>query len=337
MKNCAPLFLGILLGCAQVRAQSNTLSRPDLADLANRFAPQLMHPSNEPNLPTNVEWLLSRTTLSFESRACIQDNRSFGRATAALLASASITSACDGHLYTASGTRNGDKSKTFLLNDVDRVDQHGSIQAADWTTYYHAYPNDSGGWTIQYWTFYAFNTGQTIKVPLLPSVQIGYHGGDWEMVAVVLGPHDVPLNITTTGHSSIVRVPWNLVTKHGTHPVVYTERGGHEVHADQQNAGPYIEHPTWAGTLVHGLPGGDAAPGPLVSLGSRLHPTATWLSYSGLWGSLGATPISSGYWGPAFNETGMSSDGFLTAWCIGTAHPQQQEGTKKECYPDDMR
>ncbi len=38
-----------------------------------------------------------------------------------------------------------------------------------------------------------------------------------------------------------------------------------------------------------------------------------FIRYAGLWGSPGLFYSTSGYWGPAFNETGMRADGFESA------------------------
>jgi len=183
---------------------------------------------------------------------------------------------------------------------------------------------------IQYWSFYAFNTGKKIG-----PFEIGDHGGDWEMVEIVLDSGQKPLSLHTTGHSSLESTAWDKVEKNGTHPVLYVEKGGHEAHTSALDAAPFIVHPTWTKGLAI-LPGEPPQiVGDLVDLGSKLHPKKRFVSYSGLWGSVGATPFSSGYWGPAFNETGMKPDGFLAAWCDDTDRPDENEGGEKECYPAD--
>jgi hypothetical protein len=54
-----------------------------------------------------------------------------------------------------------------------------------------------------------------------------------------------------------------------------------------------------------------------------------FIQYSGIWGSPGSFFFTSGYWGPAHNETGMRKDGFITAWCAGIARVD----LRRECYP----
>jgi hypothetical protein len=206
----------------------------------------------------------------------------------------------------------------------------GSSDPSDWYTYFHAFRNSANGWTIQYWSFYSFNTGKKVG-----PMEIGYHGGDWEMAEVVLDSQDKPTSFHSTGHTAIESVLWDNLTKNGTHPIIYSEKGGHEVHIEPQEPAPYIIHETWSGG-VGTFPGSSPKPvGKLVDLGSKLHPKQQFLLYSGLWGSIGGIPISSGYWGPAFNETGMRNDNFLAAWCDGINDPNQGENGKRECFPDD--
>lgn len=107
--------------------------------------------------------------------------------------------------------------------------------------------------------------------------------------------------------------------------------------------GPAPLYLSWhlAGSSVvgHLAPGGPVVSpaGPMVDLGSRLHPLQTFLTYSGLWGALGLAPWSSGYWGPAFNETDMRADSFLKVWCFNIKDFQLAENGRRECYPDDMQ
>ena len=291
-------FGSVLVVLATLLTATPTNAKTDV-ELADSFAPLLLHPSDEPNLPANVDWFVPNTSFSFKNADCSQDNINFGQAGFSLMQHASVTSVCGGHVYTASGTRSGSRRRTFILSDVADPLKAGLSDPIQWVTYYHTYNNDAGR-TIQYWSFYPFNTG--VKVG---PIEVGYHGGDWEMVAIMLDQSDQPVGVFMTGHSDINFVLWNSVQKRDGHPVFYTEKGGHEAHIVPQALEPYIEHPTWSGGKG-GLPGQPARQvGPLVDLGTRLQPKVEFLSYSGLWGSLGATPISSGYWGPAFNETGI--------------------------------
>jgi hypothetical protein len=164
----------------------------------------------------------------------------------------------------------------------------------------------------------------------------GSHGGDWEMVEVVLDQGNNPIGVRTTGHTNIEPVAWNQLRLETTHPTLYTEKGGHEAHPSPPQSGPWIVHQTWTGGLAT-FPGSQPQQvGPLVDLGTRLYPKVRFLRYSGLWGSIGATPVSSGYWGPAFNETGMPKTGFLAAWCDQMDPTDQTHDSQNECFPDDQ-
>lgn len=291
----------------------------------------------EPNLPTSVEWFFPRTKLSIHDAGCAPVDISLGPATATSLQAGVYNSPCGGRVIKASGTRSASRAHTFVLEDVSDIDKLGSSNTADWTLYLHAFRNMLGGWSLQYWCFYAFNSGQTVL-----GIEIGYHGGDWEMFQVDTDAAGVPKAVAMTGHTNIESDPWSTVTlTEGTHPIVYAERGGHEMHLSPKGPPPYIRRGTWPGAVVFGtLSGGGPKgypAGPMVDLGSRLHPLVGFLTYSGLWGSMGQTPWSSGYWGPPFNETQMPQDSFLNAWCFNIKDPQQAESGKHECYPDDIQ
>ncbi|HMJ86849.1 MAG TPA: hypothetical protein VK504_26910, partial [Vicinamibacterales bacterium] len=71
--------------------------------------------------------------------------------------------------------------------------------------------------------------------------------------------------------------------------------------------------------------------GPLVNVGEKLAPLngQVFIQYSGIWGSPGTFFGTSGYWGPAFNETGMGAGRFMTAWCDGMSPAPYYE-----CHPN---
>jgi hypothetical protein len=305
----------------------------DLRELANRFAPLMLLPANEPSLPASVDWFLPKTRLTFRNSKCPIDTRDFGTPSLDKLEKAEVRSACGESIYRASGTRSKSRSTTFVLEDVDDEAKRGSSDPGDWITYFHAYKNTLNGLTIQYWSFYPFNEGLRAG-PL----DLGSHGGDWEMVSVVLDANESPVMVRMTGHTQMKMEAWSLVRKEGTHPIFRTERGAHEAHpirmTDTGNE-PYIRRPTWSGGVAQFPDGRRGTVGQLVDLGTKLRPKVGFLRYSGLWGSLGATPISSGYWGPAFNETAMLPNGFLIAWCDDVQEPELAVGNSRECYADD--
>ncbi|MBI4511339.1 MAG: hypothetical protein HY698_17025 [Deltaproteobacteria bacterium] len=97
-------------------------------------------------------------------------------------------------------------------------------------------------------------------------------------------------------------------------------------------------------------PNGTRTPsGGLLNVGEKSRPRngQVFIRYSGLWGSPGTFFGTSGYWGPAFNETaakcGPSSDHencagrvFHTAWCAGMAGNSSFSplDLNIECYAD---
>ena len=92
---------------------------------------------------------------------------------------------------------------------------------------------------------------------------------------------------------------------------------------------------------LHGVGHLDGA-SPLKNLGEKIAPMKgmKFIQYFGLWGSRTVGPFayfSSGYWGPAYNETGMERDHFVSAWCAGMKdagrHTTIGCQTVWECYP----
>jgi hypothetical protein len=81
---------------------------------------------------------------------------------------------------------------------------------------------------LQYWLFYYDNP------LLLPPTPVGTfwqsHEGDWEVVNVVLGTDEEPLEATYSQHCSGQRKPWAGVGKSpsgSTHPIAYVALGSH--------------------------------------------------------------------------------------------------------------
>ncbi len=297
--------------------------------LADKYAPVVIHANDEPNLPTSVDWFLSRTSLWFHDDKCNPD-----------LKQGVMTGPTQSELRTyihsgdcgatdtvfAGGTRSREKQRTFFLEDVAAQFRKGSLDSKDWVTYYHAYPNDLNGVTVQYWRFHAYNTGKKVA-----GVEIGFHGGDWEGVQVVLNQNLQPAAIRLLGHTDIETLlapHWSALQWEGFHPVVFSEKGGHASRVAGAEGG--IRQETWPGGRVRWPNGGVTETGRLVNIGEKTAPLNDnfFIQYSGLWGSSGKVYFSSGYWGPAYNETDMGSDGFITAWCAGMKSPARQQ-----CYP----
>ena len=362
------LLIGCLEGCASVLLQEPgpalkvperlreavpALDRdsdgiPDSLEqeLAERFAPIVFYVADEPNLPTNVSRFLKQTSLWYYDRDCharaVKVADSVAPVVPRLVVKPCSASASAIDSY---GTRSTGKERSFFLDNVTPDQQRGSSDSREWTTYYHAYPNSAGGITIQYWRFYAYNTGELLG----HRVWVGCHGGDWEALHIVLGPPPgyTPQQLLLLSHKDLIQKAFSAATVWGTHILVLADKGGHTTLLLSPNAThePMIRHESWTGGTVR-WPDGKTTPGStLVNLGEKTLPMPgmEFLRYSGLWGtreSTGwfATPRS-GYWGPAFNETGMGTGNFITAWCSGMADINRSVpdpsglGRLRECYP----
>src|SRR5262249_7949051 len=99
--------------------------------------------------------------------------------------------------FTSGGSRSADKQHTFFLSDV--ADSSANSASALWTTYVHVYGKVGGGLTFQYGRFKKYNTGKPAKVGGT-AVKLGFHGGDWEGVHVILNANSVPIRVRYLGH-----------------------------------------------------------------------------------------------------------------------------------------
>ena len=82
---------------------------------------------------------------------------------------------------------------------------------------------------LQYWLFYYDNP---LVLPSIPGVGTFWqsHEGDWEVVNVVLGSDEAPLEAGYSQHCSGQRKAWAGVTESpagSTHPVAYVALGSH--------------------------------------------------------------------------------------------------------------
>ncbi len=320
-------------------------SPEDLVALANRFAPVILYPADEPNLPTSVDDYLRKSELWFYSEYCHPSHMRAGNLRHALEFQQTVPSCrAEGDMIGVEGTRSIDKRSTFYLRNLSRSEQRGSPDTRRWTTYCHIYRNDLGGFTLQYWRFYAYNTGLFLGIHF----DSASHGGDWEAIHVVLAPGNppVPRQIRLLGHTRITAASWGDAVTDGGHPVITAEKGSHTSHLatrkDIAKRRQMIEQQSWTGGAVRWANGNTGESGPLVIIGQKSCPAPgmEWLQYSGLWGSRESSGVlayyRSGYWGPAFNETGMRQDGFMSAWCEGIAKPMTDAArvaVRRECYP----
>jgi hypothetical protein len=333
-------------GCT---ADTGACCAPDLADsdgdglsdacedlLAERFAPIVYHSSDESNFPTNVDAFLAETTLGFHDDACgdepLLDHPSQGDL------SVPRALGCAGEPFRPDGTRSQGKHRTSYLADVPEGERVGSHDSRDWTTYFHAYPNDIGGITVQYWRFYAFNDAAND------------HGGDWEGLHVVLDATLRTSAVRLLTHDQLAQPPLGRFRFEGTHVRVFSEGGGHATRfsggaiaargcrgagrcvVDPDDDATFVRQETWTGGEVRGPSGLRSQAGGLVNLGSKTSPMngQSFVRYSGLWGSPGVFYSTSGFWGPAYNETSQRADGFVSAWCEGMS---PSSAPPEECYP----
>jgi hypothetical protein len=308
------------LGGAAVDADHDGIDDAVEDWLAERFAPIVYHAADEESFPVSVDWWLARTHLSvLDATGARRRVRSGPLSQEHLIGQAAGAGSAE---LTSSGSRSRTKTATFFLDDVAppfRSGQRDDPRA--WVTYVHSFGNEAGGVTLQYWRAHAFNPATVLFLDFS-------HGGDWEGIAVHLDASLVPGRVTFLDHTGVLdereRVEWE-----GTHPIVWSEPGGHA-------SSPRAHDPSArAGVRQESWTGGNA--GGLVNVGEKTHPRngQQFIAYSGLWGSPGALFFTSGYWGPAFNETGARcADGtgaygalrhqaaaascapiFITAWC----------------------
>jgi hypothetical protein len=276
--------------------------------LAESFAPVVYHGPLETSFPVAVDWWLARTHLSVRSGRGLPDRRvTDGPLSQSSLVNVSTIASGDVGRLTSDGTRSRLKSTSFFLEDVGVEFRRGQLDTRGWVTYVHSYGNRRGGVTLQYWRAYAWNGARVGPIDL-------GHGGDWEGIAVHLNSRLLPERVTYLEHSGIVDQT-NHVRWEGGHPVIWSEEGGHSSYPTGPPEGPArsVRQETWtAGRVVwfDGVERGKS--GGLLNVGEKTSPRngQVFITYSGLWGSIGRLFITSGYWGPAFNETGAQcSDG----------------------------
>jgi hypothetical protein len=323
---------------------------PDVMEdaLAEKFAPVVYHGEKEDAFPVNVDWWLSRTRLLFYDRSrsphvTVVDTGPLQQDTLAAAADSA-----QGRYSSSPFARSRMKTRSFFLDDVARAFRRGEADSTQWRTYVHSYKNTDGGVSLQYWRAYAWNEASLAGLDFS-------HGGDWEAVTVHLDAALRPAMVAYLQHTGIAyycdRVRWE-----GTHPIVYSEEGSHSSAPDRRALASTrtIRQETWTSGRTMWFGGELRASGSLVNVGERSRPRnrQAFIQYAGLWGAVRRLFITSGYWGPAFNETGARcQDGslayrfpfgyaatppscgpiFMNAWCdrmaVGALLPA------RECYP----
>jgi hypothetical protein len=331
--------LASICAATTVDADHDGLDDACEAALAEAFAPVVIHSNLEAALPTDVDDFLAKTSLAVKDDTCPA-----GAAPVAVRAAPTqaellghTQSTCGGAPITSDGTRSDGKHRSFFLANVAKDDRIGTWDTRRWTTYVHAFPADQGGINLQYWRVYTWNYA------------LADHGGDWEGIHVQLNRDHGVVRVGFLGHR---RIDWedpSDVEWDGAHPVVYSEIGGHTSRPSPgriaargcvgqeacvvslDDLATHYRQETWTGGRVVWPDGRVTAGGGLVNVGEKSAPLhgQVFIRYSGLWGSPGRLYATSGYWGPAYNETHMRDDGFMTAWCAGIAPPLNPE---VECF-----
>lgn len=319
-------------------------------ELAERYAPINLMAPDEPNLPIDVAVYLRCAELWFYDESCSPHAKRL-RATLGGTIPPVVLNNCKSLVISSHGTWGYNKKHTFFIRNVDPQVTKGAENPAQWTTYFHAYRNDLHGITIQYWRFYAYDTA------FFSDFHIGAasHGGDWEGIHVVLGPALKPAFVRLLGHKDMEVHNWSEVMTENGHPIIRVEKGGHASflasNREVDNRGAFIEHESWSGGRVRrplkslGVVRGDPIThgGDLKNFGEKTAPMKgmEFILFSGLWGTREGGLLGyyrSGYWGPAFNNSSLRSNGFLAAWCDGISEPDKRAwrsdvGLIRECFP----
>jgi hypothetical protein len=268
--------------------------------------------------PANVDWYLQNTQMRFHHDNC-PDHQilNLGTITTSNLttqrhqrATSWLGCSHSGTTYYSNGGGGWSTENHFFLQAVyDDVTHPGVRDASGWKTYVHAFPNNLGGVSIQYWFFYAYND----------FIAAFNHEGDWEHITVQLDANHNPTGVWYSQHHTQVWRDYYQVTWYGgTHPQVWVADGSHASYPSQaecDNAYPEGTREscwsnldqrwfTWSGGRGYdrGLQGWG-----LVNVGEkpqnytnkRPMPGQDWILYSGRWGEVGTMSNTSGPQGPA--------------------------------------
>lgn len=221
--------------------------------LAEQYAPTLLFAANEPNMPVNVNWMLTHTgSMNFYEKCFPVDT---------FLVAVSPLSSQDQLLHTVTqhstcrnnlppigsatpnpdsqqfGGSNSDAREAFYLPNVSTADQVGETDPSKWVTYVHSYPTIDGGIMLQYWHLFAYNDYQHRFCPKFCTDQ---HGGDWDaQVQVQLNAQLQPEGVWFSRHTHdnpgdfvrAAQVHW----LNQTHPIVSIDSGGHAAYASPQD------------------------------------------------------------------------------------------------------
>lgn len=322
-------------------------------ELANLYAPLLYMPnlitrtdastywffgtSGDWTRPANVEWYLARTRLGFHhGGACGDDFPFIYYPTLSQLLSQQHQGMtawpyCEhtSTIYNSAGSSYSEGDHFFLQIVDDEATDPGISDPGQWKVYTHVYRNTLGGYSLQYWFFYAYDDWASGA----------NHEGDWEHITVVLNAQGQVSRVWMGQHTAEEGYyPHELTWLGGTHPEVWVADGSHasygsEYACDNANQGPdencwtnYSQRWfTWAGGqgyLYAGMQGGglvnvgevDTSP-----TGRHPMPGQEWMMFSGRWGEQGNTVYTSGPRSPAYQDSWTRDMAAPTSF--GTAGP----------------
>lgn len=141
---------------------------------------------------------------------------------------------------------------------------------------------ETGDGFITYWFFYGFSAAAARLES--GGVKLVGHEGDWEQISVHLRDGEA-VEVAYSQHGKRSVLPWPLVPKLGTHPIVYSARASH------------ASYPT----------DGEQKKFQDVTALGRLWPTwellvdvkeEPWHGFGGAWGVAGTPPLERGRTGP---------------------------------------
>ncbi|MFH1101176.1 MAG: hypothetical protein V1726_03970 [Methanobacteriota archaeon] len=207
-----------------------------------------------------------------------------------------------------------DTNQCFFLQ-VYNPTHSGSTNPDDWIVYGHVYPNTFNGINIQYWFMYAYNDGWNC------------HEGEWEHILVELDHTLSVRDVVYYQHDGYdVISPSEVTWYQDNHPVVLSAGGSHASYHSFDECNAQLEPGcSWCTPVEHcenawytwnegkpvGSPGFQG--GGVLNVGEKEHPLngQKFIQYSGRWGEIGETEITSGPRGPAYHDTWFYNQGSL--------------------------
>lgn len=258
-------------------------TRPALEELVKKYAPILVHSSQEDHEMSSVEWFLSRSDLWDEGNG---------------------TLICEAPL-------NDCDFPTDWIGDyeiqVRNGDHYGEFETAKayvhiQTAYYQSGSFEESDIEIQYWFFYPYN---------YHTFRAARHQGDWEAVKVVVDHLGNLKFVLTSTHGDWNRYYPGSFQEEGTNPVLHVDNGSHAIGngacVAEDCTSDYIESngyrfESWRDEKYE-----------IVDIDPRIVNHAVipsnpkWLHYKGQWGGSDSEQIL--YW-----ESSSSPGGPLVHW-----------------------